>query len=139
MNNLIYDRMNTLYNSMTTPSAGSNNHKQKCWYANINITHYEPSVPWKEGLYEKLFLGTFQDQLKWLNFLWESKKFLLSKIYGLVSRFLICYWDLLVLDLPGVKIFLLSIYYGLISLEKSRLSSRQLLMSYRFFSSLIWR
>ena len=33
-----------------------------------------------------------------------TKKILLAKIYGLVIRFLICYWDLRGLDLPGVKI-----------------------------------
>ena len=56
----------------------------------------------------KTFSGDFQDQLKWLNFLWELKKILLAKIYGLVIRFLICYWDMWVLDLPVVKKHLLT-------------------------------
>ena len=31
---------------------------------------------------ERLFLGTYQDQLKWLNFLLRTKKILLAKIYN---------------------------------------------------------
>ena len=43
------------------------NYKISFWvsmfYCLLNIMH------------ERLFLGTFQDQLKWLNFIWELKKF----------------------------------------------------------------
>ena len=51
---------------------------------------------------ERLFLGTFQDQLKWLTFL-------LAKFYGLGIGFLVCYWYLWVLDFPCGNL-LLSIY-----------------------------
>ena len=37
-------------------------------------------------LFERLFLGTFQDQLKWPNFIWELKKILLAKFYGMDKR-----------------------------------------------------
>ena len=61
--------------------------------------HLTP-IPFKNHKCERLFLGTFQDLLKWLNFTWELKKILLAKFYRLVIRFLICYWGLWVLDLP---------------------------------------
>ena len=54
---------------------------------------------------ERLFLGTFQDLLKWLNFIWELKKILLAKFNGLVIGFLVCYWDLWVLDFPCENLY----------------------------------
>ena len=38
----------------------------------ISTSSIRPSIccPWNRS-HERLFLGTFQDQLKWLNFLWE--------------------------------------------------------------------
>ena len=59
-----------------------------------NGNTYKLSGDKSDGL-ERLFLGTFQDQLKWLNFLWELKKILLAKIYGMVIRFVLM-WEQLI-------------------------------------------